>query len=55
MYNDPNEGLYDLLAIAFGVIAVIFGYANTRKNGDSFVAVGAFIVAAVAWGWAYLN
>ena len=44
-----------LLAFGFGLIAVIFGLANLRKNGDGFVAVVAFIVAAFVLGWAWLN
>lgn len=50
--NDDN---LDLIAIVFGVIALVYGLANTRKNGDSFVAAVAFIVAAVVFGWAYWN
>lgn len=50
--NDQN---LDLIAIAFGMIAVVYGLANLRKNGDSFVAAVAFIVAAFVFGWAYWN
>lgn len=55
MFYGNNEGLYDMLAVAFGAIALLFAYVNTRKDGDTFVAVGAVIVAGVVWGWAYLN
>lgn len=53
--TDVNDDNLDLIAIAFGVIAFVYGLANTRKNGDSFVAAVAFIVAAVVFGWAYWN
>lgn len=50
-----NVDLIDLAAVSFGLIALLFAYANTRKNGDGFVAVGSFIVALVAFSWAYWN
>lgn len=44
-----------LLAFALGLVAVIYGLANLRKNGDGFVAVVCFVVAAFVLGWAWLN
>ena len=47
--------LIDFAAIGFGLIALLFGYVNTRKNGDGFVAVVSVIIAFVAFGWVYLK
>lgn len=50
-----NDGNMDLIAAVLGAVAAIFGLANLRKNGDSFVAAVAFIVAAFVFGWVYWN
>lgn len=50
-----EEELIDLAARAFGVMALLFAYVNTRKDGDGFVAAVAVIVGLVAFGWSYWN
>lgn len=48
-----NDQLIDITAAIVCLAALLFGYLNTRKNGDSFVAAVSFIVAFVVFGWLY--
>ena len=50
-----EEDWIDIVAVGFGLMALIFAYANLRKNGDGFVAAVSIIAAIVAIGWAFWN
>ena len=50
-----QDDLMDWAIIAFGIAVLLFGYFNTKKNGDGFMVALSVIVALVAFGWVYLK
>lgn len=50
-----QDDLMDWAIIAFAVAVLIFGYLNTRKDGDGFMSALSVILACVAVGWVYLK
>lgn len=50
-----QDDLMDWAIIAFGLAVLLFGYLNTKKDGDGFMVALSVIVALVSFGWVYLK